>query len=294
MSAPIAATAVRNYLSGSYMGGGSQRIQGYGATLASNPNDLALALNLIIPFVLVFVGASHGCFTRLFTMGIATLNIAAVLVTFSRTGFLTLVTILLSTLVGLFRSWKLIWGFALVAVLLASLPFLPSSLWQRWATITNIESDETGSAQARRNQLLTSIRFVITHPIVGTGLGNGVLGLRDEGLESWSEVHNAYLQYGVELGIPGLALYVALVVASIKSASPKPQSASTSPEAQALARLAQATRLSLIAYAVAAFFHPVAYHFYFYYLAGLAVAAGRLQKMGTDGHVQGPTRRANS
>jgi hypothetical protein len=35
-------------------------------------------------------------------------------------------------------------------------------------------------------------------------------------------------------------------------------------------------RVSLIAFAVAAMFHPVAYHFYFYAIAGLAVAAASI------------------
>jgi hypothetical protein len=39
-----------------------------------------------------------------------------------------------------------------------------------------------------------------------------------------------------------------------------------------MAQLAQATWLSFIAFGVAALFHPVAYHFYFYLLAGLATA----------------------
>jgi hypothetical protein len=34
-----------------------------------------------------------------------------------------------------------------------------------------------------------------------------------------------------------------------------------------------AIQVSLVAFAVAALFHPSAYHFYFYYVAGLAVAA---------------------
>jgi hypothetical protein len=42
--------------------------------------------------------------------------------------------------------------------------------------------------------------------------------------------------------------------------------------ARDLTQFAQATRLSLIAFGVAGLFHPVAYHFYFYYLAGLASA----------------------
>ena len=39
-----------------------------------------------------------------------------------------------------------------------------------------------------------------------------------------------------------------------------------------LAILAQGVRISLVAFAVAAFFHPIAYQFYFFCLAGLAVA----------------------
>jgi hypothetical protein len=38
-------------------------------------------------------------------------------------------------------------------------------------------------------------------------------------------------------------------------------------------QLAAALRVSLFAFALAAFFHPVGYEFYFYYLGGLAVGA---------------------
>jgi len=37
--------------------------------------------------------------------------------------------------------------------------------------------------------------------------------------------------------------------------------------------LAEGIQVSLAVFAVAALFHPVAYHFYFYYMAGLALAA---------------------
>jgi hypothetical protein len=40
-----------------------------------------------------------------------------------------------------------------------------------------------------------------------------------------------------------------------------------------LTRLAGAARVSLIAFAVAAVFYPVAYNAYFYFIAGLALAA---------------------
>jgi O-antigen ligase len=281
MSVPIATTGIRQYLAGNFMAGSAEgvgRVVGYDAPLTGNPNDLALTLNLTIPFILVFVRSSRSCLIRVLALGLAVLNATAVLLTFSRTGFLTLMTILVSIVWGLFRSWKLGWGVALVVGLLASLPLLPSSLWGRWATITNIESDVTGSAQSRRGQVVDSLRFVVTHPVVGTGIGLGNLGLREQGTESWSDIHNVYLQYAVELGLPGLGLYLSLLVTSLRSASSGRQRVGMTYDEQVAVHLSQATRLSLVAFVVAAFFHPVAYHFYFYFLAGLAVAASRLVK----------------
>jgi hypothetical protein len=40
-----------------------------------------------------------------------------------------------------------------------------------------------------------------------------------------------------------------------------------------MSTLGEAIQFSLIAFGVAAMFHPVAYHMYLYYFAGLAVAA---------------------
>src|SRR5439155_17091139 len=108
------------------------------------------------------------------------------------------------------RSPKRAWGVAVLAVLLACLPLLPASYWHRLATITDIESDETGSAQARRDGYLGALRFVLTHPVVGAGIGADVLALNEQIGPTWSVVHNVYLQYGVDLGLPGLGLFWAL------------------------------------------------------------------------------------
>ena len=91
----------------------------------------------------------------------------------------------------------------------------------------------------------------------------------------------------MELALPGLVLYVCLIIASLRSASTRRHRVGLDHNARVAVRLAQATRLSLVAFVVAAFFHPVAYHFYFYFLAGLAVAARRLLEKephkGTEG-----------
>jgi probable O-glycosylation ligase (exosortase A-associated) len=271
MSVPIAATALMNYLSGTFLQG-AERIPGYDAPLTANPNDLALTLNLIIPFTLTLLRLTRGSLLRAILLAILVLNVTAVVLTFSRGGILTLAVILGITVTRLLRSPKRVWGVVLLAILLACLPLLPASYWHRLATITDIESDETGSAQARRDSSLGALRFVLTHPLVGAGIGSDVLALNEQIGPTWTVVHNVYLQYAVDLGLPGLGLFLALFAACLASASTARHRAGRGRDARNAAHLAQATWLSLIAFGVAALFHPVAYNFYFYYLAGLATA----------------------
>jgi hypothetical protein len=85
---------------------------------------------------------------------------------------------------------------------------------------------------------------------------------------TWRAVHNTYLEYAVDLGMPGLVLFVLLLRSCWRSVSAARRTAS--PET---AQLAEGIEISLLAFSVAAFFHPAAYEFYFYFVAGLAVAA---------------------
>jgi O-antigen ligase len=292
MTVPISSSALVDYVSGTYLLG-TQRIVGYAAGLTNNPNDLALTLNLIIPLILALLWRTRGALRRAILLTVLGLDIAGVILSFSRGGFITLVVILAITSARLLRSRRRAWGIALLAIFFLCLPLLPGSYWHRIATITDIDSDETGSAQARRENTLGALRFVLTHPIVGAGIGSNMLALNEEVGSTWRDVHNAYLQYAVDLGLPGLGLFLALfstcfaAASAARSAVGRRRGARDLTQfAQATARsavgrrrgardltqFAQATRLSLIAFGVAGLFHPVAYHFYFYYLAGLASA----------------------
>jgi O-antigen ligase len=276
MSVPIAAAALINYRSGAFGAGAGERIVGYSSPLAANPNDLALTLNLIIPFTLALIWLTRRSVLRVVLLAILLLDVTAVVLTFSRAGFLTLAIIVAITMTRLLRSPKRTWGIAFLVALLLCLTLLPAPYWQRLATIGDIDSDPTGSAQARRDLLLGALQFVLTHPVVGAGIGAGVLGIRDQGGQTWYEVHNVYLQYAVDLGLPGLGLFVAFFGACLLSASTARHGLSRARGAQTAAHLAQGTWLSLIVFGVAGLFYPVAYHFYFYYLAGLAAACRSL------------------
>ena len=94
---------------------------------------------------------------------------------------------------------------------------LPTGYTQRLTTITDIASDPTGSAQGRWVDLAVAADIVTRTPVVGVGLGQNVLALNRERGPTWRMVHNVYLQYAVDLGVPGLLLFLWLFVSGIPS-----------------------------------------------------------------------------
>jgi O-antigen ligase len=274
LSIPLALTALSNYGGGIYDDG---RVVGYRSGLAENPNDLALTLNIVLPLTVALARTARSKAARLGLAGVALLTAAGVVVTFSRGGFLTLVLVVLLVALSLLRGRGPIAWAGAAALLVAAVPLLPPGYGDRLATIVNVEADPTGSAQDRKRDMVAAIQVMTGHPVMGVGLGQDVLGLNEIRGETWMPVHNVYLQYGADLGVPGLVLFVAVLAAAYRGARrvEKPGHGHADPDRQDLATLAGAVRIGLAAFALAAMFHPVAYHFYFYYLAGLAVAVQR-------------------
>jgi len=273
MTTPLALTGVWNLLSGVFVPQGSApdfaRIAGYEAPLTANPNDLALTLNLILPLGVALLLAVRRPILRAVVLAIVALDVLAIVATFSRGGFLTLMTIFLAYIVRLSGRSPVV--LLLPIVLLLCVPLLPSGYLDQMGTITHIGSDPTGSAQERWSDLAVAGSLVQSNPLAGVGIGMNVLAMNAERGATWRVVHNVYLQYGVELGLPGLILFLVLLARCIRKAGAARLMAARTVNGGLLFRLAEAVQISLIAFAVAALFHPVGYHFYFYYLAGLAV-----------------------
>ena len=278
-SVPLAATGVWNYVGGTvYTTGvsGFYRVAGYGGNegsgIAANPNDLALVLNLIIPIAGAVALSSRGIRKWAATAAML-LGIAAVIVTFSRAGFLTLATVVIMLIAVIARRKSPAAAAALLLLALCVPPLLPAGYVDRLSTITNIEEDKTGSAQGRWTDFQVAGKLVLKNPLIGVGIGQDILALNQaRGREEWISVHNAYLQYAVDLGIPGALLFIILHVLCYRSASRVERRAMQEPGMRDIAFLAAGVQISLVAFAVAAMFHPIAYQFYFFAIGGLAVA----------------------
>ncbi|HYE86553.1 MAG TPA: O-antigen ligase family protein [Vicinamibacterales bacterium] len=276
-SIPLAVTAINNYRAGVFVTHATsavQRIAGYvgGSGLAGNPNDLALMLNLLLPVTGALFVISKSPAVRLLTGAALLLSVAAVIATFSRAGFITLAVIGVLTVFAMVRRGAVVTALGIAFLAAVALAAVPQQYYGRLATITNIEADPTGSAQGRWNDFVLSVSYIRSHPITGAGLGQDLLALNAaRGHDTWRSVHNAYLQAAVDLGVPGATLFVALLAVSFQNAR-RVRRAAERAGANDLAVLAQSVSISLMAFTVAAFFHPIAYQFYFFCLAGMAVA----------------------
>lgn len=271
MAVPLALTAIRNLLTGITMVGG-QRIIGYDAPLAENPNDMALLTNLLLPLAIGFFLSARTVPRRLAFGALIVLMVVAIFATFSRAGFLTLVVTFCCYFVLLRKRAERALAPILLLVVVVALPFMPGDYLGRLATITDIGSDVTNSAQTRMRDYQAAVSLVLDNPLTGTGVGTNMLAMNETRGATWTQIHNVYLTLAVELGLPGLLLFVLLWAAALRATQAMLRRTVGRAQDLQVYCLAEGLKVSLIAFSVAALFHPVAYHFYFYYIAGLAMA----------------------
>jgi putative inorganic carbon (hco3(-)) transporter len=267
----VSILALMGYQSGALVEG--YRLQGGMAGINSNPNDFALTLNLVIPFALaLLIGGSPG--RRLLAAGFLVLATAGILFSYSRAGFLTLVFILPCSLLAIVRRpSRFLVPLLLITVTLFLL--LPGDYGDRLLSILDMSKDRSGSSEARWEDAGRALSVIAAHPLLGVGLGMNVLALNEEGGD-WGQVHNVYLEIAAEIGIPGLVAFLALVFYLLRSLRAIRLRLGWSSPHHDLRALAGACETSLLAFCFAALFHPVAYHFYFYFVAGIAAALIRL------------------
>jgi putative inorganic carbon (HCO3(-)) transporter len=257
---------------------GGNRIQGGFSGLTSNPNDLALSLNIIIPFVwYLFLSARNGA-QKVYTGITLALSLTCIVVTWSRQGAITFLGMLIWYVwhrPGQSRITALLGVIVLVGTVML---IAPEGYSDRIVSSVDFSKDKTGSADARWETTKAGFFQTFERPF-GVGLGmNGLLN-HDEGRGWAAGVHNVYLQISTELGlIPGVLFIVLLWKLIINMKKIKRPHV---PKQGQLASLAEAVECGLLAFAIGGWFAPVAYTFYIYILAGMAVATKEMAGLGT-------------
>ncbi len=275
MAIGLAMFTLNNYASGVFIdqAANQDRVVGNEGALTKNPNDLALMINVILPLTMALLLSSARPAIRMALSVMLALEALTVILTFSRGGFLTLGAIFLVYAWKLRRRVERVWIYGILVLALLCLPLLPSTYFERMSTIVHTEADSTGSAGERVTDMIIAVRYALSSPVTGAGVGMNVLAMNEARGGGWRPVHNVFLELTMDLGLPGVLLFTVLLVSCVRSTIQVQRRAAEAPEMKDLGYLAEGIQISLLAFTLAAMFHPVSYHPYFYYLAALALAA---------------------
>jgi putative inorganic carbon (hco3(-)) transporter len=197
--------------------GGADLAGGYGEMLADN-NFLALALAMIVP--LAWHCRSFSCSPQIRAAWFAIIGsaIAAIVMTGSRGGSLSL---LLALLLILRRTRKRLASLALIAIFLGGAIYLVQDRYlRRMETLENVEKE--ASAESRIVHAATALRMWSDYPLLGVGFGGfNYVELAPRYLEQTGGrllnhvVHNSYLQMLVDSGLFAFLLYSGLLFYAI-------------------------------------------------------------------------------
>lgn len=256
-------------------------------TTMYDPNDLALVLVTCLPLAAVWVFATAHVKSRWWYLGLTMLLTVGVLATGSRGGFLGLMAVTGFLLFkempsnGRFRFATKILVLLVVAAIALSLTH--EMVWQRLATLANLENDYNIASDRGRLAIWGRALQTIAERPWGVGLA-AFSAAEGMGGGNYQEAHNALIQIGAELGILGVLVYLGFYWHAFRSLSkgyrsePQPADPQVLAQRQELTVYALALRAALVGFFVTSFFLSKAYSPLFFLLLGLSVATSLRQQ----------------
>jgi len=240
------------------------RLNGVIGGFYSNPNDMAFAIVLSLPFCVAFLLTAKGGFRKaLWCLGMLFMAVALVL-TASRAGFIDLMiagTVCLWHFGIRGRRFYLI----LATFLIGSVLLLAAGkrLMQRFYAIsgseltTGEEDTARASYEERKELMIRALDAIVHYPIFGVGVGNF-----PEYSGLWKEVHASYLQTAAEGGLPVLILYLLFFWRGFANLKVLKRSKNLDSQTQLFLG---ALISSLVGFMVGACFAPESYQFFPYF-----------------------------
>lgn len=245
------------------------------ASATYDPNDVAMMTVVTLPLAAFAAVAGRGR-GRLLAAGVAVICVVAAVLTVSRGGFIGLAFV---SLVLLFRS-----GIALaprILILGAVLALLavaaPGQYWDVMSTIWNPSGGgylESG-VFTRVELWKKGLGLLMGNAVTGVGIGMDHIAAGFS-YGQWTTVHNTFLQVAAELGVPGLALFVALLLLSVRNTRRAQRAARAVADLHELGWMAAAVEVALYAYIIVGFGLSQAYSPLLYFLVAVATTL-RLQ-----------------
>lgn len=253
------------------------RLDGVLGGIYSNPNDLAFAIVLSLPFCLTFaLTTKKNLHKLLWAMGML-LMLLALFKTASRGGFITLIVS------GMVCLWHFgikgrrlyliaISGFAVLILFAVSGGTLEQRLTSMWTDELDTHAQKVAYDSFEQRQFLMeqAIEGIKKYPVLGIGTQNFITYST-----VWREVHMTYMEIAVEGGIPSLILYLLFFWRGFGNLRYLLKR-KTLPSEQKL--YIGALHASLVGFAVGALFSPEAYQFFPYFAVAYTSALLNLVK----------------
>jgi hypothetical protein len=274
----LSINAINDYRMGAFGTGAVEshdaRIAGSIKGIFENSNDLAMHMVSMIPIALALGLGSRNILKKLAYFGATGLMVGAVVVTFSRGGFIGLVAASLLLVRRLGKKNRVATTGAMAFAVIMFLALAPGAFSSRLSTIFNSSADLTGSSSQRTEVLKRSFWVALRYPLTGVGIGN----FKHKSPRNL-ETHNAYTQVAAEMGVAAMVVYILFLVHPLKRLRLIENESYSKKEQTRFYYLAVGLQGSLVGFMVSSFFGAVAYHWYVYYLVGYAVCLHRLYIM---------------
>ena len=237
------------------------RLEGALGGIYSNPNDLAFAIVLTLPFALAFMVTSKNPVVKVFWLSGMLVMMVALFMTASRAGFIDLViagsvTLYFFAIKGR-RFYLLVATFLVGAVAMGA---FGGKLIDRFEAMEGGSSDVRsayGSYEDRKYLMVRALDAIEHYPIFG-------VGVKDFPTYSliWHDVHMTYLQICAEGGIAVLILFLMFFWRGFKNLKILRQTKNLDPD---IVLYVWALQSSLVGFVVGACFAPEAYQFFPYF-----------------------------
>jgi hypothetical protein len=269
-----------------------ERLNGALGGIYSNPNDLAFAVVLALPFALAFMVTSKNVIVKALWLGGMLIMLTTIFMTASRAGFIDLVisgsvTLYFFAIKGK-RPYLIVSAIFAVVLIVST---VGGKLYDRFTALeggTTTEQSALGSYEERKFLMFRAADAIETYPILGVGVHNfpSFSGI-------WRDVHMTYLQICAEGGIPVLIVYVMFFRRGFKNLKILRKRTDLNPE---VTLFVGALTSSLVGFTVGALFAPEAYQYFPYFAVAFTATLVQTikeqdQEQGTVSAVLPPKKR---
>lgn len=215
------ALAIFNYTFGEFEG--EDRLEGIGGAYFRDPNDLALALVLFLPFAWWLTSVLRSRLARATMFGCIAMLVGGIVATQSRGGLLALLATVAVLVLQQDRARRGLLVITFTAATVLSATIMSAGVFDRYLTITSYQHDE--SAVARLAVWKAGARMFADHMLTGTGAGTFEIVYGQHYIDRaaagniWRAAHSSYIEIAAELGIIGVTIWLSILASAFRSLS---------------------------------------------------------------------------